>query len=236
MTCGLYQYIDDWSSTTIFMYVCILIFTIWIFSIIGIGINILIPIIVAWFIISYLNNKAIDQMTTNTEIINSKKELVKPNADYAITNLSKSSTKHDTITNFLFSIQDLYQYNPLQYNLLIHNLDEFYDTYRDSDVSKNSNQIFVDYETAEQYKREALNSLHSMIFSLPDNPNIRQKLLNSLDVLDSILTENLDEISYLVDNRIYRNNYNVRTKVINYGAKAFNDYEDIFKPYSYEIY
>ena len=88
----------------------------------------------------------------------------------------------------------------------------------------------------EQMKRNSLNSLKSIIFKLPEDTRVINKLDKSCTVLDNILTKYLDQISYMSDNYNYKFGYNVDTKMINYGTKPFNEYSDIFQPYTYEQY
>jgi hypothetical protein len=88
----------------------------------------------------------------------------------------------------------------------------------------------------ENNKRSALNALKSIIFNSPNDKNVRNKINSASSNLDKILTEYLDHISYLIDDDIYINGYDMTTAIIDYDTKPFNEYTDMFKPYSYEIY
>lgn len=88
----------------------------------------------------------------------------------------------------------------------------------------------------EHNKRYALNALASLIYSTPSDTRVRGKVNNATIILDDILTTYLDQISFLLDEYTYKIGYTIDSKIIDYGPKAFNEYNDIFKPYSYEIY
>lgn len=222
----LYKYIDTWDGKMLFTYISIFLFVLWYFSTKKIGTNFLVSLIVAAFVINYFNHKTITSVDSKKDIIKLKKEHIKPK--------TKNGFKHHDVVNFLFSVQDLYHYNPLQYEHMVKYVDEFFEMYTICFVDKQSS--YYNYGLMKHAKRCALNSLSSIIFSLPNDKRIREKVNNASVILDDILTKYLDHISFLIDEHIYKNGYNVNTKIIDYGPKAFNEYEDMFKPYSYELY
>jgi hypothetical protein len=222
----LYKHVDSWDGKRLFIYVVIGLMTIWIFSKMNIGINILIGIIITAFVINYLNHKTIVAANTEKEIMNTKKETIKPKLD--------ESNENEDIVNFLFSIQDMYHYNPGQYIEMVNNIEQFFRLHKRSFIDKKQSSIH--YDKMKQNKRDALNALSSLIFTLPEDRRVREKVNNAVVILDDILTKHLDEISFLIDNYLYKNNYDVDTKIIDYGPKALNEYDDIFGKYTYETY
>lgn len=222
----LYKYIDSWEGNRVWLYTVVFIFIVWIFYNRHMGVNSIVAIIVGMFVISYLNNRSIVAADTQKDIHKFKKDNIKPK-------LNDSSEKHEEIVNLLFSIQDMYAYSPQQYENMIKYIDQFYDKYQLSFVDNKTSH--VNYGLMKQYKREAINSLMSIIYSLPDDPKVRNKLNTASIILDSLMTKHLDQISYLVDEDIYKTGYNVDSKIIHYGVKPFNEYDDIFNIFSYEI-
>jgi hypothetical protein len=222
----LYKYIDRWNGEFTFRYIAIVIVCLWLFSLKKIGINILIAILFLLFLISYLNNREIEKNATVTDTLNKMKNEIIPKMD--------NGFKYDEIVYFLFSIQDMYQYNPLQYIDMVNNLELFFKSYDLSkiDITKSAEN----YQFMEQRKRDSLNALQSMIIQLPTDRRVIKKFHTAVSRLDELLTGYLDHVSYLVDNNLYINGYDVDTKIINYGAKPFNQYDDIFAPYTYEVY
>ncbi|VBB17964.1 hypothetical protein YASMINEVIRUS_427 [Yasminevirus sp. GU-2018] len=223
----LYKYIDSWNDKRIFLYVTVFIFVLWFFSKKEIGMNILIALIVGSFIIAYLNNRSITTTDTLEEIQKIKKDNIKPE-------LSDQVKEHDPVVNLLFSVQDMYAYNPQQYEEMVRYINQFYDKYQLSFVDPKMSHI--NYGLMKQYKRDALNAFMAMIFSLPDDKKARDKVNATTIVLDGILTKDLDQVSYLIDEDIYKSGYNVDTKIIDYGVKPCNEYDDLFNPFSYEVY
>jgi hypothetical protein len=223
----LYKYVDSWDGPTTFVYILILIIVIWYFYRTSIKNNFLIGIIVAVFIVSYLNNRAIVAADTEADIKKIKRDEIKPI-------LSDEATKHDDLLSMIFSVQDFYAYNPQQYEYMIASVNNFYKLHKLSFVDHTT--VFLNYGMMEQYKRDALNALKSIIFSLPINGDARNKLNIATVVLDDIMTTDLDQISYLADNRLYKHGYDIDTKIIDEGPKAFNEYDDMFKKFSYDVY
>ena len=222
----LYKFIDTWDRTKVFMYIVVFVFILWYFSKKNIGNNILIALIVGAFIVSYLNNRSINATDTANDIKKIKLSNIEPS-------LTKNSSQQKNIVDILFSIQDIYAYNPLQYEEIIKCINTFYERY---------NKAFIDpptssdsYAFMKQAKRDANNALKSILISIPDNQFIRNKINTTSKELDTIMTQHLDQISYLIDERIYKNGYNVDTKIIDYGPKPHNEYTDIYGPYTYEL-
>lgn len=223
----LYRYVDSWDGERLFIYVVVIILIIWLFTKCDMGINILIGLIVAIFVISYLNNRFITTTSTLEELQTIKKNIIKPK-------LNDDAQEQMPIVDFTFSIQDLYAYNPLAYEEMIKNINQFYDKY--AVCFADTSTCDINYGLMEQYKRDAMNALMSMIYTLPDDPKVRNLVDTAASVLDGIMTKHLDQISYLIDERVYKYGYSTDSKIINYGPKAFNEYDDIFNIYSYEIY
>jgi hypothetical protein len=222
----LHKYIDTWDSQKLFLYVVVFVLVLWYFLKKDIGVNLLIALIVGGFIISYLNTRSINAADTADEIQKIKLTDIKPT-------VSKNSSKQKNIIDFLFSIQDLYVYNPLQYEHIIEYINEFYEQYDKAFIDPTTSAEV--YGFIKQSKRDAINALKSMIFSIPDNQIIRNKINTASITLDTIMSDHLDQISYLIDEQIYIHGYNVNTKIIDYGPKPYNEYSDMYGSYTYEV-
>ena len=101
----LYKYIDTWDGNTLFTYITISIFILWYMN--KKNIDLKVTIIIIGFVLSYLNYRSITTLDTKQDIINLKKNMINPH-------LQSTSEKEDII-NFIYSIQELYIYNP--YNM-----------------------------------------------------------------------------------------------------------------------
>src|SRR5579872_42091 len=184
----LYLHVDSWDGERLFIYVVVFILIIWLFTKCDMGINILIGIIIAVFVISYLNNRFITTTSTLEELQTIKKNIIKPK-------LNDDAQEQMPIVDFTFSIQDLYAYNPLAYEEMIKNINQFYDKY--TTCFSDTSTCDINYGFMEQYKRDAMNALMSMIYTLPDDPKVRNLVDTAASVLDGIMTKHLDQISYL---------------------------------------
>jgi hypothetical protein len=221
----LYEFIDKWDGKSIFMYVVVFIIIIWLCTRQKMGTNIIIGLLIGFFTINYLNHKSIISADTIEDIQKIKKESIKPSLN--------DQTNKDVI-DFLFSIQDLYTYNPQQYEVMIQSINYFFELF--NNVIVDNKRSYVNYGLMKQYKRDALNALMSFIYSLPEDKRIRNKINKSVSILDEILTKYLDQISYIMDNYTFKNGYSVDTKFIDYSCLAMNEYDDIFQNFSYDIY
>lgn len=212
---ALYQHIDSWNDELIFKYAVISLIILWLCVNTYIKQTTIITFTIVMFVIGYFNEKYMTAESSYITNKNNKQKMITPE----ITSNIKS---RDDLTDFIFSIQDLYAYNPIQYEEMISNIEYFYDKFQLSFVDNKTSDI--NYGLMEEYKRNALNSLKSIIFSIPTDNIIRTKINNATDNLDKILTNDLNKISYLIDENIYKNGYNVNTKIIDYDIKSSNEY------------
>ena len=223
----LYEFIDKWDGNRLFTYIVIFIAIIWIFTQKELGINILIALLVGFFVINYLNYRTTTNAETIDNIQNIKKDIIRPK-------LYEQTKKQNDIVDFLFSIQDLYMYLPQQYEVMVNSINYFYDLYNDIIIDHKT--CYANYDTMKRFKRDALNALMSLIYTIPEDIRVRKKINESVLVLDKIMTKDLDQISYIIDDYTYKNGYSVDTKIIDYGCKAVNEYEDIFQIFSSDIF
>ena len=211
-----------------FWYVIILIILILFFNNYQkININILIGLIIGYCAINYIcyaNNTDFDIYNNLYDI---KNQSINPK-------INDIPSQNEQLVNFLFSIQDFHKYNPSQYDDMINNINKFNKIYYETLIE--NDEAFRNYELMELTKRNSLNSLSSILFSLPPSSEMRNKLNSAVEKLDIILTNKLDEISYIMDNNIYTRGYNVGTRIIDYDVKPFNNFTDINKQYTYEVY
>lgn len=121
--------------------------------------------------------------------------------------------------NLLFYIQDFHKYNPQAYENIVDNIDSFFKI--KEIVNRNPQQINQLFEIAEEKKINALNSLHSIVYKLPNDKNVNDKFNLSLEKLESILNDELEEMYTLYRQQLYkgRNRY---TREIVIGPKPHN--------------
>lgn len=225
MSSYLHEYFDNQNSyINLFIFICILI------SLFVLNKGFLLILIIISICIYFYNDIIIDNIQKH--INETKKNFIQSSISHSNDHL----INRNDIIKFLFSIQDMYHYNPIQYEIMTKNINQFFE-YMDISLIDRKN-IYFNYDHMTTNKRNALNALSSLIFSVPSHHDtiIRNKINKANSILDDIMKKYIDQMSFLVDEYTYKNGYNTDTKIINYGPKPYNEYTDIFGKYSYEIY
>jgi hypothetical protein len=231
---GLYRFVDDWDGYYLFSYIVIVIFIMWFVTKIEITLNTIVGLVVSMFVLNYFNHQSIVERNTAKDIYDIKKEATSPKSNGLPGRTPTMIHERRDATNFLFSIQELRSYNPQTYDEFVEFMDRFFE-YRKI-LDSEPDRCYTYYGLMENAKRDSLNALKSIIHSIPEDRRVRAKLNRAVDVADDIMTKYLDQVSYIIDDHVYHNGYNVNTKIIDYGAKPYNEYDDIFEPYTYESY
>jgi hypothetical protein len=214
----LYEIINEFKNTEetkLFWYITIFIVIIAILHFLKISmittIGIVFGIIIVLNIKSYENK---EQEKIN-EIYKQKKESIRPKP--------KKIQNYDELTDYLYSVQDLYGYNPPAFEELVDNIDALLEVYEESkllpELAGNN------YSIAETRKHNALNALHSIIHNIPSSHNLIDKFVDSMRVLEILLEKYLNEIYYINEEKIMKEGYNNNTRIINRGPKESNYYD-----------
>lgn len=221
---NLYNQISNMDKKTRFIYIIITIFIVCIFSRLNVGLNIVFACGVSYLIIKYLNDKKI----SNTDDINKQNDIkatyIKPEPQLI--------NDHPDLIDFFFTIQELHDYNPEAYEEMIDNVEAMLRLYKD--IDKITHKCEDRYQIAESKIRNAVNALHSIIFSLENN-KIINKLNRSHRKLNKILNSYLLKMFKKCEDIRLVNGYNSDTKLIDFDKpKPYNTYDD--KKFSYEFY
>lgn len=241
----IYSFISSLDKQTLFFYTVIIIFFIFIFMFLPIGVNIIFGIILAIAIILYLYGKYQNMNQFNENNINNENMIDNNNNLDNIFDLNSEQEKlnyiipqpknfngNKDLIDFIFSIQDFYLLNPQAYEELINNLDNFLQLRKyifDEDELSN-----YYYQIAESKKDNALNSLQSLIFTMPSNEYFNEKLKKSMDSLNLILNKYMNEIYDKCQDNVLKNGKNIYSKQINTGPKEYNTYID--KNFTYQFF
>jgi hypothetical protein len=222
---NLYSYIEDITSEYLFLYSVIFVALLYYFKNINISLNVLFVCVITLFIIIYTNDK--EKIISSTKKENNKIKLneIKPRP--------KNINEHSEIIDFLFSIQDFHIYNPQAYEEMIDYIDIFFSIYESIKITpKNNNKFF---SIIEQRKHDALNSLHSLIFTIPSDKNMTNKLNISINTLEELLNKYLNEIYHIHNEYLYNTGYNIEHKPLenNIGPKANNFYKNELFTFDY---
>lgn len=170
------------------------------------------------FIIIYIlhtlyNNKLNDN-------INHKKHQIYPK--------TKNLEKDEDLVDLTFSIQEFYDYNPQLFIEYLKAVDTFLDIYEY--INYDLSTAGIKYNSLEQQKFIAVNSIKNIIINCPDNKFIYQKINDASEQLNIILNRYLEDVKEKNKNYIIKNGFNNQTKLINKLNDPFNtSYDNIIK-------
>lgn len=221
---GVYTFVENINNNELFRNIIIVIVVLLFFMGKNIGLNIILALVIATIIILYLAEKKEVIKNTEDEQYKTKVETIKPHAEIL----------QDTpeLIDFLFSIQDLYVFNPLAYEEMIDNLLSFKKLETNIyNESKFANQYF---QILESKAKNALNALQSIIFTLPSDKVYTDKFNRAHKRLETILNRHINQAYDQCTFYFYQNGPNVLTKQINIGPAEYNQYSD--KEYTYQFY
>lgn len=211
-----YNFLESIDNQTIFFYVVIILVFLLIFKNRNIGLNIILALIISGIFISYFYSKKVTTSFQEEERYQKKLNSIRPQPlDF--------EDKRDII-DFLFSIQDMYVYNPPAYEEMVENLTAFFQVYRD--MKTGVSHCGYHYQIAESKKQNALNNLHSTIYTIPDDKQATDKYNRAHKRLDTLLTVYMNELYNICNDKILKNGLNWRTKFIEKGPRAKNYFTD----------
>lgn len=221
----LYQVVDEWDGETMYRYIVIGVVVIFVSTKLGTMVSFLIGLIIAYQILNYMNYS---ETLSNVR----KDDLYKKKVNSIIPKLNRT-TSYEKVTNLIFTIQDMYRYNPLAFYEINKRIEDFFDLYEKIERSHAIAHLGIDQLI--DYKRSILNCMHSLLFSLPTDQNMAYKLNRTIGDMDTELSQYIDNVSYLIDDDIYKNGYTRSTKLYE-PIYPSNRYRDIDLPFTYEIY
>jgi len=186
--------IENIDNNTLFIFVIIIILTTYFFSLFDITINIIFGFCLGLLVIYYLYNDKVTIDNRNNELIEKKKNLIQPKPLKAI--------NYNQITDFLFTIQDFYKYNPIAYQLMIQYIDYFFETFEN--IIDDPSTVNLKYDMLISQKKSSINALHSIIYSLNPNDKYDQKLQNSMKRLDELLNVYIMKAHKIYEEELYK--------------------------------
>lgn len=111
------------------------------------------------------------------------------------------------LVDFLYSIKELVNYNSKNYGQVLLNCNNILNIKNDTELGLNN--IEQNYQTAILEKKKALNSLESMIISIPNNSVFDKKLENAVNSLELILNKHLNFILKIIKINQIDKDYNI---------------------------
>jgi len=219
---GLFTFFESFNNVELFRNICIVLIFIYFFLKLTIGLNIILALALAILVILYLVDKKQVSVENNAKNFEIKKNMIKPKMIY----------DNDDLVDFIFSVQDFYAYNPETYEEFIDNINSF--------MSLKDN-IFGDdkfanyyYQIAESKNNNALNSFHSLIFSLPNNKLYTEKFNRAHKRLETLLNKYLNDMYDRCNYYQIKNGIDTFKRQIDLGPSPYNNYFD--KIFTYQFY
>ena len=179
--------------------------------------------IASCYIFKYLIITNKNHTIKKKKLINNKKKFIRPQ--------SETINKYDDFVEFLFSIQDLYVYNPPAYEELVDSITDFLNIYEE--CINNNAMANLNYSVMEMRRNNAIGTLQSIIIKAPTN--ITNKISRATIVLDNMMVEYLKEIKLILKKILLINGYNTKTKIIdNSNIRPYNYVES--KNYTFDCF
>lgn len=137
--------------------------------------------------------------------------------------------KGSDIVDFLLSTEEFSKYNQKVYREIIDSIVSLDNILKN--VKTIDEQCEQKYDNAVDEKMEAINSFHSLIYSIPSGGDNDLKFEKSLVALDTILEWYLDEIKKICEDKLSNGGYSVNRKIIKHKnapieANIFGDIAD----------
>jgi hypothetical protein len=222
---NIYTYLNEIDINNLFMYFSIIIISIFLFSNFKIKGNLIIALFVGILICYILNEKV------NSQSSNNKNNLKKKIKEINIKN--KNVNNYNDFIDFLFYIKECKEYNYETYKNIVDNIDSFLEIYRN--IKLGVKYCKYNYDVAIDKKRNALNSLHSLILNIDSSFLLNEKLNDSIFKLQKIFNIYENEMIQICNDKIDKEGFTIHSNVINNNHKYPYNYFDN-KEYTYDLY
>lgn len=219
----LYSYINEINKKSLVLYIVIIIVSVLYFNNKKITLGTLLGIFSGVMLAIYLKNKDTINLTNENTQHDIKLKNIHPSAVHV--------GDYREITDFIFSIQDMYIYNPPAFEEMIVNIDKFFGVYKE--IMIDSTLAGVKFSIINKLKHNTLNSLHSIIFMLPANKILIHKHENAIKKLDELLNVYLNRVYNMYNANLQTYGYDTRTPLLDTNMIPNNFYEKNI--YTYEF-
>ena len=129
--------------------------------------------------------------------------------------------KYPDLTDFIFSIQDFRQYNPINYDKFMVHVGNFLRLQEENNINIDGRK----YGLSVNQKQQAINALHSMVYSLPTDIGLFDKFNRSIERLNELLTKHLKVLQKKHEDNIKEHGLTINSVLIPEGPKSFNYYD-----------
>lgn len=210
---SIYYKLSSINSYELFNYILVIIITITIINYFNLPLKGFIGLFIGIIIVYIYYNKKILESQTYKNDLDIKLELIKPRP--------KLFNKYPELINLFFNIREFYNYNNKAITNCIKNVEYILQIY--SDIQNGIKYCDKNVDVVKNLKQNALNDLHSVIFSLENNKILEKKLKKALDELHKILNYFENKMINICNKNIDDYGYTYEKKYINKNEpKAYN--------------
>ena len=149
----------------------------------------------------------------------------------SITPMPTHIGEYSEITDFIFSIQDFYMYNPPAFEEMILFTDRFLATYKE--VRIDAGLSGIKYGILNKFRSNAVNALHSIIYMLPANKLMTEKHATSVKTLFALLDSYVTDVYNMNKDNIKTYGYRNDTVLLNTYEIPANTYEKNISTYEF---
>ncbi len=215
---NLKEYIDDKrdeyhinNNYLFFIIICVLL----VFKILsGLNINlaIIFSTVIAFYFFKVLSESNKNKKNKEEEMLKNKIKQIRPAPEII--------EKYEDIVNFLFSIQDLYVFNPPAYEEMVESIKSFFIVYEES--IKIKELAHHNFAIAESKFNNAVNCVHSIYLNSETDMDLNNKINRAFRTLYKLLKKYLDEIELNIKKDLKYNGYDNKTIIIDRKYKPYN--------------
>lgn len=140
---------------------------------------------VGLFVVYYLNEKS--KFVGDNFITDMKRKL-----DAKIFEETHNMHHDSEIVDLLYSLKEYRYYSPANMYKLVHVIDKFLKIVEDMSIGVK--YMGESYELAREYRKRALNTMHSFIYKVPHTPITVNKFHLAMKRLETLLNQHLDRV------------------------------------------
>ena len=148
----------------------------------------------------------------------------------------KRMIDYPDLVNFFYSIKQFYYINPNAFYAVVNNVEQFLGIY---EAMMNNEIIYCKqmFEVANQFYRNALNHLHSLIFNMNVDKYITNKFQRSIKDLNVLLYQYVERLIHKCNTEFKSHNINNNSGFIQqFGPKPVNYYDEMNTEYTASEY
>lgn len=220
---GLYNYITEIDGKSLFFFCTVFLFVYNLVVKFNFTTSSIIAMVFASLVVYFLNERRRTTQFTDMTELEIKLVRITPNPQYFHLDAG--------VVELIYSIREFKQYNFEAFEEMILSIDKFlalsYDV--ENDVAYCHQSI----ESAQSFKKQALNNLMSIIHRSPQNELVQKKLRKAADSLHFILNHHIDTMKKQCNKKVQKDGLNATNKMVitnhpNAFDTNYNNHFDIF--------